>query len=99
MIARRAGAGAGWLLALLTVTLHADTLRVATFNLENYGMANRMSESGFRLNYPKSEAQKNAVRQVIRGLEADLLIVQEMGPQPFLDELCRDLAEIGRAHV
>ncbi len=95
MIARRAGAGAGWLLALLTVTLHADTLRVATFNLENYGMANRMSESGFRLNYPKSEAQKNAVRQVIRGLEADLLIVQEMGPQPFLDELCRDLAAEG----
>lgn len=95
MIARRAGAGAGLLLALLLVTLRAETVRVATFNLENYGLANRMSESGFRLNYPKPEVQKMAVRQVIRGLEADVLIVQEMGPQSFLDELCRDLAADG----
>ena len=95
MIARHPTAGKGWLLALMAATLQAETLRVATYNLENYGSTNRMTDSGFRLNYPKPEAQKAALRQVIRGLNADVLILQEMGTQSYLDELCRDLAVDG----
>lgn len=95
MIARRPVAGKGWLLALMAATLQAETLRVATYNLENYGPANRKTDAGFRLNYPKPEAQKSALRQVIRGLNADVLILQEMGTQSYLDELCRDLAVDG----
>lgn len=77
------------------VGLRAESVTVATYNLENYGSANRMTEAGFRPNYPKPEAQKRALRTVIRGLNADLLFVQEMGGQAHLDELRRDLKAEG----
>ena len=77
------------------VGLRAESVTVATYNLENYGSANRMTEAGFRPDYPKPEAQKRALRTVIRGLNADLLFVQEMGSQAHLDELRRDLKAEG----
>ena len=77
------------------VGLRAEPVTVATYNLENYGSANRMTEVGFRPDYPKPEAQKRALRTVIRGLNADLLFVQEMGGQAHLDELRRDLKSEG----
>ncbi|MSU50029.1 MAG: endonuclease/exonuclease/phosphatase family protein [Opitutus sp.] len=77
------------------VALHAETLTVATYNIENYGPANRMTEAGYRKDYPKPEAEKRALRAVIRGLNADVLVVQEMGDQPYLDELRRDLKADG----
>lgn len=73
----------------------AQSLTVATYNLENYGSANRMTDAGFRPDYPKPEVQKAALRTVIRGLNADLLVVQEIGGQPHLDELRRDLKAEG----
>jgi endonuclease/exonuclease/phosphatase family metal-dependent hydrolase len=76
-------------------TATAETLTLATYNVENYGLANRITEAGFRPEYPKPEAQKAALRKVIRSLNADVLILQEMGPQPFLDELRRDLRADG----
>lgn len=75
--------------------LGAEQLKVATYNLENYGPANRMIEAGYRQDYPKPEKEKRALRAVIRGLNADVLVVQEMGPQPYLDELRRDLKTEG----
>ena len=77
------------------VGVRAESVTVATYNLENYGSANRMTEAGFRPDYPKPEAQKRALRTVIRGLNADLLFVQEMGGQAHLDELRRDLRAEG----
>ncbi len=83
-------------LFLLSLALaHAETLTIATYNLENYGPANRMTEAGYRKDYPKPEAEKRALRQVIRGLNADVLVLQEMGGQPYLDELRRDLKAEG----
>ena len=70
---------------------NAETLTVATYNLENYGPADRMTEAGYRKDYPKPEAEKRALRAVIRRLSADVLVVQEMGPAPYLEELRRDL--------
>lgn len=87
-----------WLAAGLlagSVGTAAPSFTLATYNLENYGAANRMTEAGFRPDYPKPEAQKRALRTVIRGLNADLLVVQEMGGQPHLDELRRDLRAEG----
>lgn len=75
--------------------LRAESVTVATYNLENYGSANRMTEAGFRPDYPKPETQKQALRTVIRGLNADLLFVQEMGGQAHLEELRRDLKAEG----
>lgn len=73
----------------------AETLTIATYNIENYGPANRMTEAGYRTDYPKPEPEKRALRVAIRGLNADVLVLQEMGSQRHLDELRRDLKTEG----
>jgi endonuclease/exonuclease/phosphatase family metal-dependent hydrolase len=90
--------GVQWLIVALAgwqAFARAETLTIATYNVENYGPANRMTEAGYRKDYPKPEAEKRALRTVIRGLGADVLILQEMGPRPYLDELRRDLKADG----
>ncbi|MBL9188642.1 MAG: endonuclease/exonuclease/phosphatase family protein [Opitutaceae bacterium] len=83
------------LFALLGSWTSAASLTVATYNVENYGPANRMTEAGYRKDYPKPEAEKRALRTVLRALNADVLVLQEMGGQPHLDELRRDLRTEG----
>lgn len=82
-------------LCIVVVQSWAETLTLATYNVENYGAADRMTEAGYRTDYPKPEAQKRALRQVIRAIGADVLVLQEMGGQPYLDELRRDLKTEG----
>lgn len=83
-------------IALLWVGVaHAETLTIATYNLENYGPADRMTDAGFRKDYPKPEPEKRALRTVIRGLGADVLVLQEMGDRSHLEELRRDLKSEG----
>ncbi len=80
---------------LIASAVHAETLTVATYNVENYVSTDRMTEAGYRKDYPKPEAQKQALRTVIRRLNADVLVLQEMGQQSYLDELQRDLKHDG----
>src|SRR4051812_46228676 len=84
-----------WSILLWVVVARAESLKVATYNVENYGPANRITEAGYRKDYPKPEPEKRALRTVIRALNADVLVVQEMGPQVYLDELRRDLKSEG----
>jgi endonuclease/exonuclease/phosphatase family metal-dependent hydrolase len=78
-------------------TRAADTLTLATYNVQNYTLENRLlaAGGGFRPDYPKPEAEKAALRAVIRKLDADVIAFQEMGGPPFLEELRRDLASEG----
>ena len=80
---------------LLLATAGAEPLTVATYNIENYGPANRITEAGYRKDYPKPEPEKRALRTVIRGLAADVLVLQEMGGPAHLAELRRDLKAEG----
>jgi len=80
---------------LATVVLRAETLTIATYNVENYVAAGRRVDDVYRRAYPKPEAAKQALRAVIRGLNADVLALQEMGPAPYLQELQRDLRSEG----
>jgi endonuclease/exonuclease/phosphatase family metal-dependent hydrolase len=73
----------------------AETITIATYNIENYGPANRVTEAGYRKDYPKPESEKAALRRVIRDLAADVLVLQEMGGEPYLAELRRDLRGAG----
>lgn len=73
----------------------AETLTVATYNVENYTEADRMTADGFRRDYPKPETEKTALRSVIRALGADVLALQEMGSAQYLAELQRDLKADG----
>lgn len=86
---------AGWLWLSAAAVMPAATLRIATYNLENYGAADRVTAAGYRRDYPKPEAAKTALRSVIRALDADVLILQEMGGPAYLDELRRDLRSEG----
>jgi hypothetical protein len=90
----------GWIagalgLALLISGVRAETLTVATDNIENYGTSHRMTEVGYRKDYPKPEPEKRALRAVFQAMNADLVVPQEMGPRPYLDELQRDLKNEG----
>jgi endonuclease/exonuclease/phosphatase family metal-dependent hydrolase len=74
----------------------AQALTLATYNVENYTLADRMVEGVYRKAYPKPEKEKAAVAQVIAGISPDILAVQEMGTQPYLEEFQRDLRAAGQ---
>lgn len=99
------GGARGWIrlgvgvLALTTSGLRAEILTIATYNVENYGPADRVTEIGYRKDYPKPEAEKQALRAVIRRLDADIVVFQEMGDVAYLDELRRDLRLDGVVYV
>lgn len=86
---------ASLLTLILTAGLRAETITIATYNTQNYCLADRMVEGSFRQAYPKPEAEKNALRAVIRSLDADVIALQEIGSRAFLEELQRDLASEG----
>jgi endonuclease/exonuclease/phosphatase family metal-dependent hydrolase len=76
---------------VVAAALRAETLTIATYNVENYVATGRRVEGTYRPAYPKPEAAKQALRAVIRALDADVLALQEMGPAAYLEELQRDL--------
>ena len=81
-------------LTLLSV-LNGEELRVATYNLNNYLVMDRHVGARWRPSYPKPEGEKAIVRQIVRDVSPDVLVLQEMGPLDFLEELRADLAREG----
>lgn len=77
----------------------AESFTVATYNLANYNLTDRQIEGAFLAAYPKPEREKDALRQVIREIDADVLAVQEIGGAEFLYELQRDLRREGLAYA
>lgn len=74
--------------------LHA--LRIASWNLHNYGLFDRLIDGKFRSNYPKPEAEKSAIRAVIARVQPDVIALQELGGAKFLKELQKDLKAEGQ---
>lgn len=96
LIRARVGLLAGCLLVFAIGSASAaGTLRVATFNLQNYLIMDRVVEGHWRPAYPKPEVEKTALRQTIRAVEPDVLLLQELGGADFLEELRLDLAAEG----
>ncbi len=75
--------------------LAGEALRIATWNVANYGPTARVTSAGYRSDSPKPEAEKAALRAALRRLDADVVALQEMGPPAYLEELARDLAREG----
>jgi len=70
-------------------------MRIATYNVRNYLEKDRQIEGRWLPGYPKPEHEKAVVREVILSANPDILVLQEMGPLPFLKELRRDLKAMG----
>jgi len=77
--------------SLFSPRLSAETLTIVTYNVNNYLLTTRIIDGKFRPNYPKPEAEKNVLRANLKAINADIVALQEMGTQPFLTELLRDL--------
>ncbi len=88
----------GGLLCALGAVAQAESLTVATYNVENYTLADRMTPDGYRPAYPKPEVAKAALRSVLRSMNADVVVLQEMGGRAYLEELRRDLAGEGLSY-
>jgi endonuclease/exonuclease/phosphatase family metal-dependent hydrolase len=84
------------LASLFASLLASAALTVATYNVENYTIADRLVDGVYHPAYPKPEKEKNALRQVIAGIAPDILAVEEMGTQPFLDDFQRELKQAGQ---
>ncbi|HVT73659.1 MAG TPA: endonuclease/exonuclease/phosphatase family protein [Lacunisphaera sp.] len=80
---------------LLAATTRAS-ITVATYNVENYTLANRMVDGVYRSSYPKPEKERAALTRIVAGIAPDILAVEEMGPQPFLDDFRRELRQAGQ---
>ena len=91
---RRLLVGLGVLLLFNSLAL-GESIRLATYNLNNYLVMDRYLEGAWRKSYPKPESEKAIIRQVILQTAPDILILQEIGPIPFLKELQGDLAQEG----
>lgn len=84
------------LLALTAfVQASAENIRVATLNLQNYLTMDRMVEGQWRTDYPKAECEKELIREAILANKPDILVLQEIGPEPYLKELRRDIESEG----
>jgi endonuclease/exonuclease/phosphatase family metal-dependent hydrolase len=79
----------------LSSLLVGEELRIATYNLNNYLVMDRQVGARWRPSYPKPEAEKLIVRQVICETFPDVLVLQELGGVDFLEELRADLARDG----
>ncbi|MGJ3243829.1 MAG: endonuclease/exonuclease/phosphatase family protein [Opitutales bacterium] len=73
----------------------SPTFSLMTWNVRNYNASHRLVDGTFRPDYPKPEAEKAALRAVLLRWRPDILLLQEMGPAPYLLELRRDLARAG----
>lgn len=71
-------------------------LTVATYNVENYTLADRMVDGVYRAAYPKPAKEKAALLQVITGMAPDILALQEMGPPAYLEDFQRELKLAGQ---
>lgn len=84
---------------LVALRAQAESLTIATYNVENYTLTDRMTPAGYRPEYPKTEMSKAALRATLRELNADVLALQEMGGAAYLEELRRDLAGEGLVYA
>ena len=71
-----------------------EVVRVCTWNVRNYSVAGRRI-NGKYVQAPKPEFEKKHLRNVLKKINPDVLMIQEMGDMEFLRELQSDLARDG----
>lgn len=74
---------------------HGEKIKLMAYNIENYNLEDRLVEGTYRRDYPKPEAQKAALIEVIKAERPDILAVEEMGTDEFLAEFQARLKSAG----
>ena len=69
----------------------SETIRIASYNVENYLVMDRMVSGRWQEEYPKPSKERRIVRSVINQANPDILAIQEIGDRLFLNELWKDL--------
>lgn len=72
-------------------------VRICSWNVHNYSVANRMVNGKWR-EHPKPESEKAALRSVLRKINADVVLLEEMGDEVYLAELRDALQKEGLAY-
>lgn len=72
-----------------------ERIRVASYNLNNYLIMDRRVDGTWMRQYPKPEVEKKSIQAILVELKPDILVVQEIGGQAFLNELSDDLSRVG----
>ena len=76
----------------------AKAIRVASYNVENYLVMDRMISGRWQEDYPKPSKERRIVRSVINQTNPDILAIQEIGDYPYLLELWNDLNNTGGSY-
>ena len=77
-----------------TVSPDRDFIRICTWNVHNYNVSNRRM-NGRWVSYPKPEMERQIVANVLVGIDADIILLQEMGDMTYLRELQMRLDKMG----
>lgn len=86
--------------AIACFNLHGqESIRIATYNLKNYLVMDRLVEGQWTKNYPKPEAEKSIIQKNILEVRPDILVIQEIGGKDFLNELKNDLNDLGLGYA
>jgi endonuclease/exonuclease/phosphatase family metal-dependent hydrolase len=88
--------GSAILLWLFAAVVVPAAVTVATYNVENYTIADRMVDGVYRQAYPKPEREKTALRHVIADIAPEILAVCEMGKPEFLADFQHELKQAGQ---
>ncbi len=73
----------------------AGTIRIATLNLCNFFEEKRYVDGRFYVNAPKPDSEREALRKIVKMVEPDVLLVQELGNEDFAKQLVEDLKTAG----
>lgn len=71
---------------------------MASLNLQNYLIMDRLVDGYWHENYPKPEIECKILRSIIARVNPDVLALQEIGDPPFLEDLWHDLNRSGVGH-
>lgn len=82
-----------WLIFYLIFSSNgeAEKIRVASYNVENYLVMDRIVSGRWQEDYPKPLKERRIIRSVINQTNPDILAIQEMGEAVYLQELWGDL--------
>jgi endonuclease/exonuclease/phosphatase family metal-dependent hydrolase len=87
-----------FLTLILSFIVHlraGESVRIASYNLRNYLISDRLVEGTWLKAYPKPEVEKSIIQEGLLAVKPDILVVQEIGGMSFLFELKEDLKALG----